>query len=321
MKKNRPQDTQKQEKTGFGTYKKDRKYATILDINVDSSSANSLLADVAGLIDAGRKFLVVTPNPEIVMKAQDDTVLFSILNSAEFSLPDGVGLVWASKFQALRSRLPFVRPSNSRSADGGTGSRTFAPKGRLQSLEPRSNSDGSQNSNSPRALVKRVSGVDVMEKLVKLASEHGWRVFLLGGKPGVAADAARKLKIKSEKLKIQAKSGPLLNIDGEPVNEVEKQREAEVIKRINSFCPHLLFIGFGAPKQEKWVWRNLKQLDVKCAMVVGGAFDYISGYVPRAPLWIQRVGFEWLFRLFIEPWRIKRQLSLFKFVWLVITKG
>jgi len=78
-----------------------------------------------------------------------------------------------------------------------------------------------------------------------------------------------------------------------------------------------LFVAFGAPKQEFWISENLNKIPVKVAIGVGGAFDYISGKIPRAPRFIRNIGFEWLFRLVVQPWRMKRQLSLIKFAWLI----
>ena len=77
-------------------------------------------------------------------------------------------------------------------------------------------------------------------------------------------------------------------------------------------------MAYGFPKQEKWIYENLEKIPVKCAMGVGGAFDYISGKVPRAPSLVRSLGFEWLYRLIIEPWRWRRHLALIEFVYLVI---
>ena len=224
---------------------------------------------------------MVTPNPEIVMLARGDTVLSSILNSAEFSLPDGVGLIWASRWQAMWNS--FAGPAGS------------------------------------FPITSRVSGVDIMEKLVELASKRGWKVFLLGGKDDVAEAATKKLISKYPKLRVQFAPGPIMNLDGVPVNEAEVKKEQWVIARINEFMPHLLFVGLGFPKQEKWSARNKEKLKANGIMVVGGSFDFISGRVPRAPKFMREVGLEWLFRLVIQPWRIKRQMALPKFIWAVLT--
>lgn len=133
-----------------------------------------------------------------------------------------------------------------------------------------------------------IPGVDFMEALVEMASFRGFTVAFLGGGPGVAELCAERLKKKYPKLKIGfAKTD-------------------------------ILFVAFGHPKQEKWIYQNLPKIPVKVAMGVGGAFDYLSGRVPRAPKLVRDLGFEWLFRLAVQPWRIKRQFSLLKYLWLIM---
>lgn len=149
-------------------------------------------------------------------------------------------------------------------------------------------------------------GVDLMERLILMAEEKGFTVGLLGGGQGVAEKTAKRLKEKYPKLKISfAESG----------GEVDK--EGKSLKSLKSLKTDLLFVAFGPPKQEKWIAKNLTSLPVKVAMAVGGAFDYLSGKVPRAPRWMRHLGLEWLFRLIIQPWRIKRQLMLLKYIWLL----
>lgn len=307
------------------TDKKDRKYDIILHIKLNSTSASSVLRQISDWIDEKRRFLIVTPNPEIIMLAQNDAVLSGILNCADISLPDGVGLVWASRWKVFCSHVPFIEKINSPSAKSGTRPRTSAATmRRLQSLGLGSNISSSKMFQARNNLLKeRVSGTDVMERLIELAARHGWRVFLLGGRSEVANEAVRRIKekfiIHNSKFIIQSYSGPWLDNNGKPVNKIEIEKEKRVIEKINKFQPHLLFVGFGAPKQEKWVAVNYNKIQTCGTMVVGGAFDYTSGRVPRAPEWMRTMGFEWLFRLIVEPWRVKRQLALIKFIWAVLT--
>ena len=135
-----------------------------------------------------------------------------------------------------------------------------------------------------------------MEGLIKLASEKGFTIGFLGGRCEVADKVVERLQKKYQNLKI--------NYVAEEPGEIPKT--------------DILFVAFGAPKQEKWIAENLEKIPVKVAMGVGGAFDYISGRVPRAPAWIRRLSLEWLFRLIIQPWRIKRQLKLLKYLWLIM---
>lgn len=148
-------------------------------------------------------------------------------------------------------------------------------------------------------------GVDVMDRLVKMAADLGFVTGFLGGRDRVAEGCAERLKSKYPKLKVSFARGDI---------DVDNNGEATHYSLLTT---HLLFVAFGPPKQEKWIAKNLGKLDVKVAMVVGGAFDYISGTVPRAPKWLRNLELEWLFRLIIQPWRIKRQLALLKYLMLI----
>jgi N-acetylglucosaminyldiphosphoundecaprenol N-acetyl-beta-D-mannosaminyltransferase len=79
----------------------------------------------------------------------------------------------------------------------------------------------------------------------------------------------------------------------------------------------VLFVGFGFPKQEQWIYDHMDELPVRVFMTVGGSFDLVSNSLPRAPKAMRSIGLEWLWRLILEPWRWKRQLKLFEFVYLV----
>ncbi|TSC86366.1 MAG: N-acetylglucosaminyldiphosphoundecaprenol [Microgenomates group bacterium Gr01-1014_7] len=152
-------------------------------------------------------------------------------------------------------------------------------------------------------IVNNSPGIDVMERLIKELSEKGAAAGFLGGKGDVAEKTAECLKRKYPKLQVSfATSGGEVNEDG------------KLLRSLKLLKADLLFVAFGPPKQEKWIAKNLPELPIKVAMGVGGAFDYISGKVPRAPQWIRDLGMEWLFRLIIQPWRIRRQLSLIKYL-------
>ncbi|MBI4036772.1 WecB/TagA/CpsF family glycosyltransferase [Candidatus Daviesbacteria bacterium] len=144
-----------------------------------------------------------------------------------------------------------------------------------------------------------VPGVDLMEKLVEKSTDWAVTVGFLGGRNGVAEKAVKCLLQKYPEIKITfAISDPPTSFHLPPTD--------------------LLFVAFGHPKQEKWIAENLSYIPVKIAMGVGGAFDYISGKVPRAPKFLRDFGLEWLFRLIAQPWRIKRQLALLKYLFLVL---
>lgn len=151
-----------------------------------------------------------------------------------------------------------------------------------------------------KPLKTRIAGADFMEKLVLLAEERGFTVGLMGGGPKIAERTAECLLRKYPSLKIVFAS-----------SEWASSQQAIDI----------LFVALGFPKQEKWIYENLPRIPVRVAMAVGGSFDYISGQVPRAPLFIRTIGLEWLFRLMVQPWRLARQLVLLEFILLVLKAG
>lgn len=158
-------------------------------------------------------------------------------------------------------------------------------------------------------LEERIPGVDFMEEICKQAQYRSFSVGFLGGKRGVAKKTAEQLLKKYPSLRVRWFGEEWVN---------EKKGKQSYIS--NSDPIDLLFVAFGFPKQEEWIVRNLDKIPVKAAMGVGGAFDYLSGEVIRAPFMIQAIGFEWLFRLIRQPWRLKRQLALFQFIGLLFKK-
>ncbi len=155
----------------------------------------------------------------------------------------------------------------------------------------------------------KVAGIDLMEELLKISAKKGFKVGLLGGKSGVAEAAAKKIKKKYPGLElVYVKSGGEVDLEGRMTNV-----SSAITKRID-----LLFVAFGHIKQEKWIAQNLSRIPVKVAMGVGGSLDYLAGTVLRPPKFIRSLGLEWLFRLIAQPWRIKRQINLFKFIWMVL---
>ncbi len=152
-----------------------------------------------------------------------------------------------------------------------------------------------------------VTGTDLMEKLLYHAAENGLTTGFLGGKETIAEKLSKCLLKQHPNLKIVfAKSGGEVDKDGTML-------VPQILPKMD-----LLFVAFGPPKQEKWMASNINKASVKVMMGVGGAFDYLSGETPRAPKFLRELGFEWLFRLLIQPWRIKRQLSLIKYLLMLI---
>ena len=171
-------------------------------------------------------------------------------------------------------------------------------------------------------LKERIAGVDFMEELCKRAVDYPITVGFLGGRLGVAEKTAECLKSSYPWLNVVfvgqewGRNGYILERRSK-IKDLPAGRQGQSSK-IRTEEIDILFVAFGHPKQEEWIAENLHKLPVKVAMGVGGAFDYISGEVKRAPFLVRAMGFEWLYRLVKEPWRWRRQLSLPVFVWLVI---
>jgi exopolysaccharide biosynthesis WecB/TagA/CpsF family protein len=157
-------------------------------------------------------------------------------------------------------------------------------------------------------LPERVTGSDGVPIIAARAAAEGWRLFFLGAAPGVAEQAAAILR----------QQHPTLQIAGTYSGSPAPEEEDSLVERVNASGADILFVAYGAPEQDKWIARNTPRLHIKMAMGVGGAFDFIAGVVPRAPLWMRRAGLEWLFRLVKQPWRIGRMLRLPAFVLAVI---
>jgi exopolysaccharide biosynthesis WecB/TagA/CpsF family protein len=142
-----------------------------------------------------------------------------------------------------------------------------------------------------------IKGRDLFLDLVRIANKKKWRIYLVGGEGGVAEKSAQSLSRNYKKVIFKSSDGPKLNEEAVPINKEELNKEKECINDINQFNPHFIFIGFGAPKQEKWMARWIDKLDIRGAMVVGGTFDYIAAKTKLPPAYISNLGLEWLWRL------------------------
>ncbi|MBK1699964.1 WecB/TagA/CpsF family glycosyltransferase [Thiococcus pfennigii] len=147
------------------------------------------------------------------------------------------------------------------------------------------------------ALVANVNGTDLFPRLCERAAEDGLGLFLLGARPGIAAAAAAAMQARY----------PRLRIAGVEHGYFDPANEAAVIARINASGAAILLVAFGAPRQEKWLARHRDRLAPPVRLGVGGLFDFYSGRIARAPLWMREIGLEWVWRLLQEPGRMWRR--------------
>jgi len=226
---------------------------TILGVQVNTENYDELIPKVFRNIEDKKKSLVVAINPEKLMKAKEDPELKALLNRAEFQIPDGIGVIIASKLK----------------------------KGSISS---------------------RITGIDMMDRVVREAARTGRAVFLYGAKPGVADKAAQQLK----------QTYPDLIVVG--TQDGYESDSSKVLDTINKAQPDILFVAMGSPKQEQWIEQHRYNLYPMLYQGVGGSFDVLAGNVKRAPAAFQKLGAEWLYRLLKEPSRLKRQMNLPKFL-------
>lgn len=204
--------------------------------------------------------LVGTPNPEQVVLSRKNEFFRQFLGKLDILLPDGGGLVAASRILGLRWG--------------------FAP------------------------LRERITGADISAGLVELSIQKPrFVVMVVGGRD-----------LSSNKW---AWVEGYRDIRNPTAGETETIHEA-----IKETKPAVVCVAFGAPFQERWLVENkdfLSEAGVRVAIAVGGAFDMLSGRLPRAPRWARRLGLEWAYRLYKEPWRWRRQAALVAFIWLTLT--
>lgn len=240
----------------------------IMNVRFDNVT---MLEAVDFVLNNKQQGYVCTPNPEMLLECKKNTDFLNILNSSILNIPDGIGLLWAAQQiygNAGKLKAFFELPFIA-----------LAPK-RFQKI-----------------FKERVTGTDLVQQICKKAADSPLKIFFLGAAPGIAEIAAEKLE----------RSYPGLKIVGTFAGDPSPAGTQEIINRINVRDPDILFVAFGAPKQEIWIHENLHKLPtVKKAIGIGGAFDFIAGRRKRAPIWMQRIGLEWLFRLIQEPTRIKR---------------
>lgn len=258
----------------------------ILEVGITSENEERILEYVMGkLKNTSEKLLLVTPNPEIIVYANSHPEFREILNQAQISLPDGIGIVLASLFLGKKIK-------------------------------------------------HRVTGIEMLEKLCKRSVREGVSIGFLGGRARVAEKTAKCLQERYPGLRVsfigeewekgvwipeeyreRVEAYESLNKEfGIMNNEQENKSDIPASKHID-----ILFVAFGFPKQEEWIARNLASLPFRVGMGVGGAFDMLSKEIPRAPILIRRLGLEWFYRLLRQPWRLRRQFALLKFIALVFT--
>jgi len=155
---------------------------------------------------------------------------------------------------------------------------------------------------------EKIPGFDLTNNTFNFKRNSKTKYFFFGSKPGIAEEAAKKVLSSSHNVEVV----------GCCSGYYTKEDESKIIDKINSSNAEILLVALGAPRQEKWIFENSKNLNVKICIGVGGTLDVLAGNVKLAPAFFRKYGLEWLYRLCKEPWRFKRMLDLPRFVLLSI---
>jgi N-acetylglucosaminyldiphosphoundecaprenol N-acetyl-beta-D-mannosaminyltransferase len=164
---------------------------------------------------------------------------------------------------------------------------------------------------------ERVTGTDLLPLLAGRCAARGYRLFLLGAAPGVAEAAAQELQQRT----------PALQIAGAYAGSPAPAEAAQILGLIRAARPDVLAVAYGAPRQDLWIRQHaqgLGEAGVAVALGIGGAYDFLTGRVPRAPAWMRRAGLEWVFRLLRQPrraWRMRVLFPMGALVWAQRLRG
>lgn len=152
-----------------------------------------------------------------------------------------------------------------------------------------------------KPLREKISGSDLVPILCRRAARKGYTIFILGGKEGVASQAKHRLESQIPGIRIAGTYAPPLGF------EKDKAEIRRINQMISEAHPDLLIVCFGCPKQEKWIYENIKKYDAKVSVCAGATVDFLAGNVKRAPKWMSEHGLEWFFRFLQEPKRMFRR--------------
>lgn len=236
----------------------ERKTACILGVNVDRDGMDKAYEKATAFLAGESAKTIYTPNPEIINAALKNDEYRQVLNRADMVVPDGIGVVYASKIIG-------------------------------------------------QPVTERVAGYDLTCRILEYAAENGTKVFIYGGKPGVADAAAQKLSEKG------------VNMVG--TMHGYQQDENAVIQAINEADAEFVLVCLGAPKQEIWIDKNKDKTKAKLFIGAGGSVDVIAGNTKRAPEIFIKLNLEWFYRLLKQPSRIGRMMQLPVFMLKVIVSG
>lgn len=227
-------------------------------IPVDVVTYEDITATIPAAIEENRQIRIASVNPQIVVEGRKYPRAMRYVENAQYRIPDGVGIVKASKLQHGE-------------------------------------------------ITERVTGIDLMYRLLEVADALEEKIFLYGAHPDVVKKCAENIE----------KDYPHLEVVGY-IDGYTSCSDKEIVQQINHSQAMFLFVALGFPKQEEWLAEHAEELNAIVLEDVGGSFDVISGMIKRAPNWVQKCNLEWLYRTIKQPKKIKRVFQLPVFLWRVL---
>ncbi len=252
---------------------------SVAGLTVTAATKKEILGEVSRRLEQGETTRIVTPYSEFLFAALKSKAIMTMLNSADISLPDGVGMVWAATYLdvPLHSKNIFVRYMRATWQMMYTGASILLRPKSLYKIIP-----------------EKIVGADFFINLVDLAAKQNLSLYLLGGYGDVALQTSKKLRKRHPQLRIAGFSN-------------KESTDPSIITDIQAANPDLLFVAFNPIGQDAWIAKHLHELSsVKLAIGLGGTFDYVSGNKAEPPQFLRIIGLEWLFRLITQPKRYRR---------------
>lgn len=257
----------------------------VAGLKISPVTKKQLLDHITERVKKREKTFVVTPYSEFLYGSLRRPDVRALLNSADFAIADGVGVLWANLFLSVPLSAPgfYLKILQAWWQVVWTGASILLRPKLIYS----------------KGIPEKIVGADLIWDFAELAEKNSFKVFLLGGWGSTTEQVAQKLLQKFSKLQIVGKSN-------------KKPDDASIIHDINSTSPDMIFVALGAISQEQWIADNLSKTTAAFAIGLGGTFDYIAGAKSQPPKFIRSIGLEWLYRLITQPHRIGR---IYRGVW------
>lgn len=250
----------------------------VAGLKIDAITKVELLEQIKQRVSAKQKTFVTTPYSEFLYASLRSKETRALLNSADFSIPDGIGILWAQVFMSQPFTFSnfYLKIVQAWCQVVWTGASILMKPSRIYKDIP-----------------EKIVGADLAWDLAELAAKNNFSIYLLGARGEIAKKVADKFINKFPNIKIAGTSNKDIS-------------DPSIFSDITKAAPDIIFVAFSRLSSEAWIKENLKDLPASLAIGLGGTFDYIAGAKLAPPKFIRAIGLEWLYRLITQPSRLKR---------------